>query len=70
MISCAYCLESCPNQGDFQLKKVDPGWPTVDWSKLAPGWPLGPASRGSRVLNGSYRVKIWKKLTKVAKKEG
>ena len=29
MISCAYCLESCPNQGDFQLEKVDPGWPRL-----------------------------------------
>ena len=45
MISCAYCLESCPNQGDFQLEKVDPGWPRLTqvdlgWPKLAPGWPL------------------------------
>ena len=42
MISCAYCSESCPNQGDFQLAKVDPGWPRLTqvgpW--LTPGWPL------------------------------
>ena len=57
MISCAYCLESCPNQGDFQLEKVDPGWPRLTqvdlgWPKLAPGWPLvDPGSCQPRVTS-------------------